>query len=95
MWIVNIQLQCYVNKWHILISDNEIEVEEGQKETVPACFPSSTVELIDGKKMHRCGVCLKLFRRAPYLKIHMRSHTGERPYKYVVRLSLSSHGLGD
>ena len=66
----------------------DIEIEEGQTEVVHSEEMASrreevrhTIEIIDGKKMHRCGVCLKLFRRAPYLKIHMRSHTGERPYK--------------
>ena len=52
----------------------------------------------DKPKPHQCGVCGKGFWKSNGLKVHMRKHTGERPYMcqkcgatYPYRFSLAAH----
>lgn len=45
-------------------------------------------------RLHRCHLCNEAFRRPSHLKIHLLSHSGERPFKcnlcekYVVEIVL-------
>ena len=36
---------------------------------------------ICGTERRECGICRKVFSDAARMRIHARSHTGERPYK--------------
>ena len=53
---------------------DEIEQKEIRKET-------TTTKRGKRKRGHECDVCEKRFSRAGYLKIHMCTHTNEKPYE--------------
>ena len=52
----------------------EVEQKEIRKET-------TTTKRGKRKRGHECDVCEKRFSRAGYLKIHMCTHTNEKPYE--------------
>ena len=53
---------------------------------------------LSSSKVHRCKECLKIYSRAGTLKVHMRKHTGERPFeclecgkRFAEKGNLSTH----
>ena len=48
----------------------------------PFSSPSSPDSSSDGKNV--CRICGKGYARPSTLKTHLRTHSGERPYRYVL-----------
>ncbi|XP_055535209.1 zinc finger protein Xfin-like [Wyeomyia smithii] len=63
-------------------NNNSYENEDSASRTSGAGVVGS--EPVEHKSKHRCHVCRKEFAWPKSLKIHLRTHTGERPYECEV-----------
>lgn len=78
-------------KQHILThKPEEIQWSAQIEKTTPSQVPSPTrseiaaASSVDNKKLggrHQCHVCLKGFSSSSAVQIHLRTHTGDRPFK--------------